>query len=109
MRWRADVRCHGVFGFVALGLVVGALGNRLESTVQSAPVPPVPARPATPGPKQTGALPVTPVEGASTLHHLGRTIETSSMGWDGQWGPAPTAVPAASSHAQSLNGPFVLT
>ena len=30
-------------------------------------------------------VPVTPVEGLSTLHHLGLTIEGSSMGWAGQW------------------------
>jgi mono/diheme cytochrome c family protein len=35
-------------------------------------------------------VPVTPVEGPSTLHHLGRTIERSSMGWDGQWGSMPS-------------------
>jgi mono/diheme cytochrome c family protein len=36
------------------------------------------------------AVPVMSVEGPSTLHHLGRTIERSSMGWDGQWGSMPS-------------------
>jgi mono/diheme cytochrome c family protein len=36
------------------------------------------------------AVPVMPVEGPSTLHHLGRTIERSSMGWGGEWGSMPS-------------------
>ena len=54
---------------------------------------------------------VTPTEGPSTLHHLGLTIERSSMGWTGQWAPAPSAVPpepASLSHSESLIAPIVL-
>jgi mono/diheme cytochrome c family protein len=54
-------------------------------------------RPAAGAEQRTGTavprrnvVPVTPVEGPSTLHHLGRTIERSSMGWDGQWGSLPS-------------------
>jgi mono/diheme cytochrome c family protein len=108
MQWHGVIRRHGVLGLVALGLVVGAFGNRLEGAGQSAPTGRALAHAATPVPRQASVA-VTPVEGPSTLHHLSRTIETSSMGWDGQWGPAPTNVPPAPSHAQSLNGPFVLT
>jgi len=37
-------------------------------------------------PQKAGApLDVTAVQGPSTLHHLHRTIEGSSMGWGGQW------------------------
>jgi mono/diheme cytochrome c family protein len=52
-------------------------------------------------PPRSGAQ-VTPVSGTSTLHHLGRTIEGSSMGWGGQWSPPPTVLtrpPRASSTA----------
>jgi mono/diheme cytochrome c family protein len=35
--------------------------------------------------KTAAPLEVTPVQGPSTLHHLHRTIEGSSMGWGGQW------------------------
>jgi mono/diheme cytochrome c family protein len=35
---------------------------------------------------------VTPVTGPSTLHHLHRTIEGSSMGWGGQWSPPANLV-----------------
>jgi len=109
MRWRADVRRRGVLGLAALGLVVGAFGSRLEGTDQSAPAAPVRARPATPDRRQAGAVEVTPVEGPSTLHHLGRTIETSSMGWDGQWGPPPTALPSPPGRAEHPDEPFVLS
>ena len=55
---------------------------------------------------------VTPVEGPSTLHHLGLTIEKSSMGWDGQWSPPPTTVPpgaTTASTSENLGGSFVLS
>ena len=42
--------------------------------------------------KREGAADVTPVTGPSTLRHLGKTIETSSMGWAGQWSPPPALV-----------------
>jgi len=40
-------------------------------------------------PKKGDRIEVTPVSGPSTLHHLRRTIENSSMGWGGQWSPPP--------------------
>ena len=55
---------------------------------------------------------ITPVSGPSTLHHLGLTIEQSSMGWAGQWSAAPsTATLDADEHARSEppGGPFILT
>jgi len=42
--------------------------------------------------KREGAAEVTPVTGPSTIRHLGKTIETSSMGWAGQWSPPPGLV-----------------
>jgi mono/diheme cytochrome c family protein len=44
---------------------------------------------------------VTPADGPSTLHHLGLTIETSSMGWGGQWSPPPSLLPSPQSHADN--------
>ena len=38
---------------------------------------------------QGHAIEVTPVTGPSTLHRLDRTIETSPMGWAGQWSRSP--------------------
>jgi mono/diheme cytochrome c family protein len=55
---------------------------------------------------------ITPVAGASTLHHLGRDIEGSTMGWAGQWSQPPAALPSwADGHLRSEppGGPFVLT
>jgi mono/diheme cytochrome c family protein len=55
---------------------------------------------------------VTPVEGPSTLHHLGLTIEQSSMGWAGQWSPPLTTERAAAdavTRSEPAGGPFVLT
>jgi cytochrome c5 len=34
---------------------------------------------------------ITPVSGPSTLHRLGLTIQRTSMGWIGKWGPSPDA------------------
>lgn len=54
---------------------------------------------------------ITPVEGPSTLHHLGLTIEDSSMGRVGQWSPPSTLQSVADAKARSEppGGPFVLT
>jgi mono/diheme cytochrome c family protein len=57
-------------------------------------------------------VPITPVEGPSTLHHLGLTIEESSMGWAGQWSPpfsAPQSAADARLRSEPAGGPFVLT
>ena len=55
--------------------------------------------------------PITPVEGPSTLHHLGLTIEQSSMGWAGQWSASPS-LPAEAVPPPALEppgGPFTLS
>jgi mono/diheme cytochrome c family protein len=53
---------------------------------------------------------ITPVEGPSTLRHLGLTIEQSSMGWAGQWSGPPTAGASDESlRSEPVGGPFVLT
>jgi mono/diheme cytochrome c family protein len=55
-------------------------------------------------------VPITPVEGPSTLHHLRLTIEGTSMGWAGQWSQPLTQSPAdASVRSEPPGGPFVLT
>jgi hypothetical protein len=57
-------------------------------------------------------VPITPVEGPSTLHHLGLTIEQSSMGWAGQWSPPLVTTQSAAEAAlrsEPAGGPFVLT
>jgi mono/diheme cytochrome c family protein len=57
-------------------VVVAALAPGLQGAAQKAGAP----------------LDVTPAEGPSTLHHLHRTIEGSSMGWGGQWSPPANLV-----------------
>jgi mono/diheme cytochrome c family protein len=57
-------------------------------------------------------VPITPVEGLSTLHHLGLTIEESSMGWTGQWSPSVVNGQSAAEgrlRSEPPGGPFVLT
>jgi len=56
--------------------------------------------------------PIAPVEGPSTLHHLGLTIEQSSMGWAGQWSGAPSTIASDTEpgpRSEPPGGPFVLT
>lgn len=56
--------------------------------------------------------PITPVEGPSTLHRLGLSIEQSSMGWAGQWSavpPTPHRAEDDRSRSEPAGGPFVLT
>jgi mono/diheme cytochrome c family protein len=55
---------------------------------------------------------ISPVEGPSTLHHLGLTIEETSMGWAGQWSapfPVPQSAADAGTRSEPSGGPFVLT
>jgi hypothetical protein len=57
-------------------------------------------------------VPITPVEGPSTLHHLRLEIEGSSMGWAGQWSSPPSTIPAGAEgqgRSEPAGGPFVLT
>ena len=95
MRRRAGVRRRGLVRLIALGLVVGGLGSRIESAEQTASAAAAPVRPAKQIARRPGAVAVTPVEGPSTLHHLRLSIETSSMGWEGQWSPPPAMPPPA--------------
>jgi mono/diheme cytochrome c family protein len=62
------------------------------------------------GASQKAASPpdVTPVTGPSTLHHLGRTIEGSSMGWGGQWSPPPALI-APPAPRPAAEGNFTLS
>ena len=66
------------------------------------------ARPATSGDQGATAVEVSPVEGPSTLHHLGLTIEGSSMGWGGQWSPPPSLVPPPQGSDNTARRAFVL-
>ena len=68
------------------------------------------ARPATGRGQRATAAEVEPVQGPSTLHHLGLTIERSSMGWGGQWSPPPSLVRSPQGQAENTGRhPFVLT
>ncbi|HTK30000.1 MAG TPA: cytochrome c [Vicinamibacterales bacterium] len=58
-------------------------------------------------PAKAPAAEVTPVSGVSTLHHLHRAIEGSTMGWDGQWSSPPSAV--AASRSTKVGDDFVLS
>jgi len=51
---------------------------------------------------------ITAVEGPSTLHHLGRTIENSSMGWTGAFAASPLPEPTRLAGAEQLPRPFVM-
>jgi mono/diheme cytochrome c family protein len=62
--------------------------------------------------KAAASVVVTPVTGPSTLHHLGLSIDRSSMGWDGQLGAPPVNVPTQPpplARAENAAGNFVLT
>jgi mono/diheme cytochrome c family protein len=90
MRWRVDAGRHRVWTLAVLGLVGAGFTARGGQSPPPASRPPVrSARGAAPA----GAVTVTPVSGPSTLRHLGLSIEHSSMGWEGQWGPPPAMVP----------------
>jgi mono/diheme cytochrome c family protein len=90
---------------VVLALILSMAANvATQSRASQAP------RPATPSAVSTTRI--TPVEGPSTLHHLGLTIEKTSMGWAGQWSGPPPTVPASTDAASKLEpagGPFVLS
>ena len=67
---------HSVLAFIGPGVIVALSAGGIQGRTQ----------------KASGTLDVTPVEGPSTLHHLRRTIEGSSMGWSGQWSPPANLV-----------------
>src|ERR1035437_6002293 len=83
-----------------LSLAVGVLAVSTHGTAQ----PPTPAAAQA---RQKAAAPVaiTPVTGPSTLHHLGLSVERSSMGWDGQWGATPVNVPSQAQPAARAENP----
>ena len=88
MEIRARAERRGVWLLLALGLIARAAAS---------------GQPATAGG-------VTPVEGPSTLRHLGLTIERSSMGWGGQWSPPPALVRSPEPRADvPAGGAFVLS
>jgi mono/diheme cytochrome c family protein len=88
-------RYHRVCALVVLGLIGSAVTPRAGQS--PTPASRAPVRPARGGATPAGAVTVTPVAGPSTLNHLGLSIEHSSMGWEGQWGPPPATVPQPSS------------
>ena len=66
----------------------------LQAPLQSAgQTPAAPATTARPRQKSAAPVVVTAVAGPSTLHHLGLSIDRSSMGWDGQMGAPSVNVP----------------
>ena len=83
-----------------LSLAVGVLAVSTHGTAQT-------PTPAAAQARQKAAAPVaiTPVTGPSTLHHLGLSVEHSSMGWDGQWGAPPVNVPTQAQPAARAENP----
>ena len=83
-----------------LSLAVGVLAVSTHGTAQT-------PTPAAAQARQKAAAPVaiTPVTGPSTLHHLGLSVEHSSMGWDGQWGAPPVNVPSQAQPAARAENP----
>ena len=76
---------HGALAFVVLAVIVVLSARGLRGATQNA-----------------GAnVEVTPVTGLSTLHHLRRTIEGSSMGWGGQWSPPANLVTTPRPHVDA--------
>jgi mono/diheme cytochrome c family protein len=81
---------HGVLAVIATSVIVTLCGRATHGAQ-----------------KQAAPLEVTPVQGLSTLHHLHRTIEGSSMGWGGQWS-APLNLVTPPPRA-SARGDFVVS
>jgi mono/diheme cytochrome c family protein len=99
-------RQRGMLGLVIVGLLAGMPNSSTHGAGQP------PSQPGKGAPAGSGAVTVTPVEGPSTLHHLGLSIEHSSMGWSGQWGSPPSNIqspPARLPHAEDIPGRFVLS
>lgn len=67
---------HSLLAVGVLGLGVAISARGMQGTTQ----------------KRGTTEEVTPVAGPSTLHHLRRQIEASSMGWGGQWSLPPNLV-----------------
>jgi mono/diheme cytochrome c family protein len=88
-------RTHAAGCGVLLLVAAGFGSPAVTSGAQRAPAP---------------AVEVTPVQGPSTLHHLRRTIEGSSMGWGGQWSQPPALVPQTQGRADdAARSAFVLS
>src|SRR5436309_10933001 len=103
--------CRGLL-IVGLSLVATVLSGRTKDAEQAAPASHAAPRRVSAGVKRTGTVAVTPVEGPSTLRHLGLTIERSSMGWGGQWSPPPSTAHPDLDRLSRVDGstrPFLLT
>jgi mono/diheme cytochrome c family protein len=107
MRGIFSVGPRGSHVAFVLSLAGGVLAGSARGNGQAAPPPAA-------SPRQQGAAPlvVTAVTGPSTLHHLGLSIDHSSMGWDGQVGARPVNVPPPAlppAGAENSAGRFTLT
>jgi mono/diheme cytochrome c family protein len=112
MRSQTHDRHRGLLVPVVLSLVLGVLGDRTRGDAQAGSSSHPAARPVARTAEHAGAVVVTPVEGQSVLHHLGLTIEHTSMGWSGEWGERPSNVslsPIRPGRAGDLTAGFVLT
>ncbi len=98
MSWRTRAGT-GRFAALALTMAILAVGEFEKPTTGAGPQPPVTkgTKGTSAQPRRTAEVEVTPVSGPSTLHHLGLSIERSSMGWDGQWGAPPSNIAPPSS------------
>jgi len=90
-----------------------SLAAVLQAPLQSdAQTPAAPATTLRPRQQSAALVVVTPVAGPSTLHHLGLSIDRSSMGWDGQLGAPPINVPTQApppARAENPAGNFALS
>ena len=107
MRGIFSVRRHRLHAVCVLSVATGVLVGSMQGAGQA----PVPAPATQARPKAAAPVVVTPVTGPSTLHHLGLSIDRSSMGWDGQLGAAPVKVPTQPpppARAENPAGTFAL-
>jgi len=100
----------GTFGWriASVFLAAGALAAPIRATQDVG----ADRKPGTRRSAVASTVPITPVEGPSTLHHLGLTIEQSSMGWAGQWSAPFSAQQSAEEdrvRSEPAGGPFVVT
>ena len=99
---------HSLHAIWTLSLAAGVVAWTTPGAGQSG----APAAPARARPKAAEEIVVTAVTGPSTLHHLGLSIDHSSMGWDGRLGAPPANVPTQPlppARAENPAGAFVLT
>jgi mono/diheme cytochrome c family protein len=109
MRGTFSIKRLGRHAVCVLSLAAGILVGTMQGAGQT------PASATAARARQKAAAPVvvtTPVTGPSTLHHLGLSIDHSSMGWDGQLGAPPVNVPTQPpppASAENAAGTFVLS